>query len=153
MRPDDHQLQHNPRHLINKYLGQRVDQTHKTPGNQLPLELIQSAFSKTNHKAIRTPRAASPFHNKDLEAEFLASLTRSLEECEIPEGYGVLKAEWRRLKGKAYPSTGSIIVGARKQKYDLRMPVEVWLPRAQKWAIGLDLLERFLHVHNMNEAR
>ncbi|KAG8704993.1 hypothetical protein FRC09_003212 [Ceratobasidium sp. 395] len=138
-------------HFIQKYFGAERKGNRLGHNNELPIHLVRSAFSKTNHKAVKAPRAVNPFQDPNTEAQFHTELARCLEECRIPEGYGVLKAEWRNLKGKAYPGTGSIVVGARKQKYELRMPVEVWLPRAQKWAIGLDLLERFLHALDVDQ--
>ncbi|QRV96098.1 integrase core domain protein [Ceratobasidium sp. AG-Ba] len=144
MRPEDEAHKHNSNYFVEKYLGSKA-QVQNTLSDELPLHLVESAFSRTNHKPVKTPRTMNPFNDPEIEMEFKLELAQHLDECRIPAGYKVLKSEWRCFKGNTYPSAGSIVVGARKRRYELQMPASIWLPRAQKWAIGLDLLERYIH--------
>ncbi|KAJ7508019.1 hypothetical protein B0H11DRAFT_1704680, partial [Mycena galericulata] len=92
------------------------------------------------HAAIEVPDHHSPF-SPEIEAIFLQGLERMWNEEVIPEGYGLAPEE---LDGNAYPHRESIHLGRGGKKISVILPVDVWWPRAVRWAQGLDLMTRIL---------
>lgn len=92
------------------------------------------------HAAVEVPEHYSPF-----DAETEAIFFQTLEELEaneyIPDGYGLTPEE---LGDEGYPTCESIHLGRGGKKISVILPVDMWWPRALRWAQGLDLMTRIL---------
>ncbi|KAF8596952.1 hypothetical protein BDV93DRAFT_562817 [Ceratobasidium sp. AG-I] len=142
-------MRDNPDYFLNRHFAPPDPMLNILEGG-IPDRLVHEAMAHTNHKAIKPARSASPFQDAEIEDKFSEVLASAMDLCEIPVGYGVLPTEWDQHEHHSYPSSGTITVGTHKQSHAMCMPVEVWLPRAQKWAIGLDELEHFCHNQNVH---
>jgi hypothetical protein len=96
--------------------------------------------SDIRHDAIEVPLGESLF-DEETERLFLNALTEIQRRNPTPSGYGVAQEEWPE---DGYPSNETIKVGRGKKSVMVELPVEVWWPRAVRWAQALDLLNRVL---------
>lgn len=104
---------------------------------QLDDMIGEEESTNIRHDAIEVPKAHSPF-TPDVETLFLDALRNLQDSGTLPENYLVTDEEWEE---EAYPETEILAVGGRK-KLPIRLPLDIWLPRAQLWAQALDLMVR-----------
>ncbi|KAG8912103.1 hypothetical protein FRC01_005288 [Tulasnella sp. 417] len=108
---------------------------------QVEQDIFSGFDAEVRHPSIPVPVATNPFQDQAQEQVwnvFRESLASIIEQGIIPPGYGVRIEEW---DDGTYPDLGYIPVGPRgdRRKHVL-LPAEVWLPRAQLWAQGLEVL-------------
>lgn len=96
--------------------------------------------SDVRHAAIEVPEHYSPF-SPETEAIFLNTLEELRTEEYLPDGYGLTPEE---LDGATYPVRESIHLGRGGKKISVVLPLEMWWPRAVRWAQGLELMTRIL---------
>jgi hypothetical protein len=108
-----------------------------------PNTVINETQAHIQHPPVKVPRHSSPFVGRpEQEQAFLLMLNHpDLQQEYIPLGLNVYSDEW---DGEGYPTHQEIKIGARRRAYPIELPVELWLPRARRWARGINILYTFL---------
>ncbi|KAF8494773.1 hypothetical protein JB92DRAFT_3230669, partial [Gautieria morchelliformis] len=113
------------------------DENHDTLQDQLAIDVQ----ANINHPAIRVPRSQPPFSNPLHEAIFFAALDQARGMGLIPDGYGVIAAEWE----DGYQEYETIRVGRRAQELVVELPESIWYSHAVVWSQGLHIMQTLLY--------
>ncbi|VDB84695.1 unnamed protein product [Peniophora sp. CBMAI 1063] len=110
------------------------------------------------HDPIDVPDKRCPFASIEEETVFWEELSAREERGEIPGDMMVTQAEWlqRALEEEldeddedaVYPTMENIRVGRARKEYKIMLPLEIWFPRALKWARAVTLMNEILLVDN-----
>jgi hypothetical protein len=95
------------------------------------------------HKPVEVPRHESPFKQLPpaIETTFWHNF-QELEDAAInPHDMGVLPEEW---SDDSYPTREVLSTGRRCKELVVTLPMDVWFPRAQRWAHALFVLNHIL---------
>lgn len=90
------------------------------------------------HNAAPVPDHRAPFFGNE-EHVLWATIKKMEDDGISPFGFGVLPDEWEHgVYQEIYP----LRVGSKVEQ--IRLPNDVWLPRAKKWACALYAMEEVL---------
>ncbi|KAJ7488184.1 hypothetical protein FB451DRAFT_1025939, partial [Mycena latifolia] len=124
--------------VLEEFYG--VEEDPNDEWNDIDDWIADDQAEDVRHAAIEVPKHRSPF-SPEMEAIFFDALRVVQEEEIIPEGYGLTPDE---LDGGVYPARESIHLGRGGKKISVPLPLDVWWPRALRWAQGLELMTRLL---------
>ncbi|KLO16315.1 hypothetical protein SCHPADRAFT_914084 [Schizopora paradoxa] len=85
------------------------------------------------HEAIDVPATTSPFESNEGLALFRTSLEQAVTQNVMPEGFEDVCGEWEESEG-----IGSGRRGERRLL--IRLPAEIWKPRALAWARSYQIM-------------
>ncbi|KAK7007956.1 hypothetical protein R3P38DRAFT_3211610 [Favolaschia claudopus] len=91
------------------------------------------------HPPVKVAKHKNPFRLATTEQAFYNALNEYQTNNVIPEGYGVLEAEW---EDEMYPVLESINPGTRGKELIIALPRDIWLPRAILFVQALDVMTR-----------
>jgi len=89
------------------------------------------------HDGVDVPLNEHPFPRADIEAAFLTALDQVQENQILPSGLGIRVEEWEG----GYPTSEIVRKGRRGTKeHVVPLPIDIWLPRAERWCQGLSVM-------------
>ncbi|KAF7318562.1 Integrase catalytic domain-containing protein [Mycena chlorophos] len=104
-------------------------------GEALDDAIAQDQEPEIRHDGVEAPRAEDPFDSDEAQRIFHNASRQVASSQIIPSGYGVTPNEW---ENGVYSEIEGLKVG--KRVVQIRLPREVWLPRAVQWAQALDVI-------------
>lgn len=91
------------------------------------------------HDAVEVPDSKCPFQLDPTLSIFHPALKDLARKDYTPRSLGVTPGEWEAGR---YPEIETIKYGLRGKIKNVSLPSKVWLPRAIRWAQGLELMTR-----------
>jgi hypothetical protein len=113
--------------------------------SQFPPAIVDETRTHIKHPPVKVPRHSNPFVGRpEQEQAFLSMLNDPNRQNEhIPIGFNVHRHEWDNGQ---YPTHQGLKIGARRRVQLVELPAELWLPRAQRWARGVNILYSFFDI-------
>jgi hypothetical protein len=113
-----------------------------------PATVVEEIQEHIRHPPVKVPRHSNPFVGMPEREQAFISLLNSLEHQNdhIPVGLGVFQHEWDE---GGYPTHQTLRIGARRREHLVELPAELWLPRARRWARGINILYQTLDLPPM----
>jgi hypothetical protein len=107
-----------------------------------PAVIIDETQAHIRHPPVKVPRHSNPFIGRpEQEQAFLAMLNHpDLQNEYVPSGFNLLEHEWDE---GGYPTHQELKIGARRQTQLIELPIQLWLPRARRWARGVNIFYHF----------
>ena len=103
----------------------------------------QEQQANVRHDGVDVPINENPFPQAHIQAAFLAALDQVQESQILPDGLGIRVEEWE----DGYPTSEVIQKGRRGTREQvIPLPIDIWMPRAQRWCQGLSVLLAVLHM-------
>lgn len=99
--------------------------------------------SHLGDEAVDVPPSLNPFDSDADKTTFKVALDIVHNNRITPDGYGVLPHKW---EDDGYPTLEVLQTGRRgTQELVVALPDDIWHPRAELWARGLDVMYRILN--------
>jgi hypothetical protein len=99
--------------------------------------------ANVRHDGVDVPVHEHPFPRADIHAVFLTALEQVQESQILPSGLGIRVEEWE----DGYPTSEVIQKGRRgTREYVIPLPIDIWLPHAERWCQGLSVMLAVLHM-------
>lgn len=99
--------------------------------------------ANVRHDGVDVPTNEHPFPQAHIQAVFLTALDEVRERQILPSGMGIQVGEWE----DGYPMSEVISRGRRgTRELVVPLPIEIWLPRAERWCQGLSVMLAVLHM-------
>jgi hypothetical protein len=113
-----------------------------------PATVVEEMQAHIRHPPVKVPRHSNPFIGMpEREQAFISVLNSPGHQNDhIPMGLGVFQDEWDE---GGYPTHQILKIGARRREHLVELPAELWLPRARRWARGINILYQTLDLPPM----
>lgn len=108
--------------------------------------IAQDQQRNIRHDPIKVKRSRNPFTTEQGPVDLITILSAAWAHGIIPNGYGVLEAEWN---GDHYPETETIKFGKKRRELEVILPTGMWLERAILWAQALDIMVRLVEIEKL----
>jgi hypothetical protein len=124
--------------ILQRYYGANHGQSQNLSRQHmedLTTQVLDDQEANVGHDAVAVPHSRNPFQSEEQLQIFFNAFQEVQEQGLIPPNLGVSAEE---LHDFPYPDSHTLFIGKKKRNSNkISLPIEIWFPRAVRWAQGL----------------